>query len=115
MDQNNQLIEFITEELSNLKANEIIILDVQGQTAMTDYMIIASGTSTQHVRSIASNLATESKKNQHKVFGCEGLDSGEWVLVDLGDALVHVMLPQVREYYQIEKLWSVEQPQCESN
>lgn len=115
MNEQEQLVSFITEELENLKASEIKVLDVNGQTSMTDYMIIASGTSTQHVRSIARNLATESKKNKRKVFGCEGLDSGEWVLVDLGDALVHVMLPQVREYYQIEKLWSVDEVKCASN
>lgn len=111
----DQLVDFILEKLDDLKANKIIVLDVQGQTAMTDHMIVVSGNSTQHVRSIASNLVTESKHNQVKVFGCEGQDTGEWVLVDLGDAIVHVMLPAVRDFYQLEKLWSVEPAACESN
>lgn len=111
----NKLVEFILERLEDLKAQQIVVLDVQGQTAMTDHMFVVSGTSTQHVRSIAGNLITECKHNDIKITGCEGQDTGEWVLVDLGDAIVHIMLPAVRDFYQIEKLWSVDAAVCESN
>ena len=94
--------------ISDLKAEQIVVLHVNDITDITDYMIIASGNSTQHVRSIARNVRTEAKKLGLEVFSAEGLDRGEWVLIDLGDVIVHVMLPEVRDYYQLEKLWSVE-------
>lgn len=109
-----ELVKFIVEKCDDLKAKDITVLDVQGQTAMTDHMIVVSGTSSQHVRSIASNLITEAKHAKLPISGSEGQETGEWVLVDLGDAVVHVMLPAVREYYQIEKLWSVDSAVCES-
>lgn len=109
------LIQFVLEKLDDIKAKEIIVLDVSNQTALTDYMVIATGTSTQHVRSIAENLMTEAKKDHRHLVGHEGLSMGEWALVDLNDVLVHVMLPQARTYYELEKLWSVETLSASNN
>ncbi len=80
-------------------------MDVRGKTNMTDFMVMASGTSERHVRSIAGHVAEEAKKNQILPLGMEGETVGEWVLVDLGDVIVHVMKPETREFYQLEKLW----------
>jgi len=74
-------------------------------TTVTDYMIIATGTSTQHTRAMASKLQEAARKNHHHIIGCEGEQTAEWILIDLGDALVHLMLQGVRDYYELEKLW----------
>lgn len=94
--------------LEDLKAEDITVLDVKGKTTVTDWVIIASGTSSRHVKSIANNVVAELKKIGKPPLGSEGQEDGEWVLVDMGDIIVHVMQKQVREYYDIESLWSVE-------
>ena len=71
-------------------------------------MVIASGNSRQHVRSIANNITQTVKAAGHRVHGVEGLEQGEWVLIDLGDCVVHVMIPETREYYELEKLWNLD-------
>lgn len=101
------LITLIVDKLDDLKAQDVQVLDVSKQTSITDYMIIATGTSSQHVRSIAQYLYEETKKAGHRPIGVEGEESGEWVLLDLVDAIVHVMLPETRAYYELEKLWQV--------
>ena len=95
------------EALEDAKANDIKMIDVRHLTSMTDFMIIASGTSDRHVRSVAPNLVDSMKRAGHRPLGIEGENDGEWVLVDLQDALVHVMLPRVREFYNLEKLWDI--------
>ncbi|MEM7610796.1 MAG: ribosome silencing factor [Pseudomonadota bacterium] len=95
------------EALEDAKANDIKMIDVRHLTSMTDFMIIASGTSDRHVRSVATNLVDSMKRAGHRPLGIEGENDGEWVLVDLQDALVHVMLPRVREFYNLEKLWDI--------
>ena len=102
-----QLSDLIVAALDDVKAQDIVKLDVRDMTTVTDYMIVASGTSNRHVQALVENVAEEAKKAGHPPIGVEGEEGGEWVLLDLQDALVHVMLPKVREFYNLEKLWSL--------
>lgn len=102
-----QLSSLVVDALDDTKAQDIIKLDVRNMTTVTDYMIVASGTSNRHVRALVENVAEKAGKAGHKPIGIEGEEGGEWVLLDLQDALVHVMLPKVREFYNLEKLWSL--------
>jgi len=92
--------------LQELKAVDIRILDVSGLTDMMDYLVITSGTSNRHVKALANNVAAEAKKLGMPPLGMEGEDAGEWVLVDFGDVVVHVMLPATRDFYDLERLWA---------
>jgi ribosome-associated protein len=105
-----QLCALIVDALDDVKAQDIIKLDVRNMTTVTDYMIVASGTSNRHVRALAENVTEKAKEAGHKPIGIEGEEGGEWVLLDLQDVLVHVMLTKVREFYNLEKLWSLELP-----
>ena len=100
-----QLCDLVIEALEEVKAKDIVKLDVRELTTVTDYMIVASGTSNRHVKALAEAVADKSREAGHRPDGIEGADGSEWVLLDLGDALVHVMLPRVREFYNLEKLW----------
>ena len=102
-----QLTDLVVEALDDVKARDIIKLDVRDMTTVTDYMVIASGTSNRHVQALVENVAEKAKQAGHRPMGIEGEEGGEWVLLDLQDALVHVMLPKVREFYNLEKLWSL--------
>jgi ribosome-associated protein len=102
-----QLSTLVVDALDDIKAQDIIRLDVRDMTTVTDYMIVASGRSNRHVKALVENVAEKAKKAGHKPIGVEGEEGGEWVLLDLQDALVHVMLPKVREFYNLEKLWSL--------
>ena len=101
-----QLCTLIVDALDDVKAQDITKLDVRKMTTVTDYMIVASGTSNRHVKALVDNVAEKAREAGHKAIGVEGEEGGEWVLLDLQDALVHVMLPKVREFYNLEKLWS---------
>lgn len=94
--------------LEELKAENVVVLDVREQASFTDYMIFASGKSSRHVGAIAESVIEAANASGHPPLGVEGQDTAEWILVDLGDAVVHVMLPDVRLYYELEKLWSEE-------
>ena len=102
-----QLCTLVVDALDDIKAKDITTLDVREMTTVTDYMIVASGTSNRHVQALVENVAEKAKAAGHKPIGIEGEEGGEWVLLDLQDALVHVMLPKVREFYNLEKLWSL--------
>ncbi|MGH8208644.1 MAG: ribosome silencing factor [Steroidobacteraceae bacterium] len=99
------LQETVTAALDDMKAVNVKVLDVRGLTDIADTMVIASGSSDRHVRSIADNVARKAKEAGFRPLGTEGARDGEWVLVDLTDILVHVMLPRVREFYGLERLW----------
>jgi len=90
-----------------MKAVNVKVLDVRGLTDFADTLIVASGTSDRHVRSIADHVIQQAKRNGFRPLGTEGEREGEWVLVDLQDIVVHVMLPRVREFYGLERLWDV--------
>jgi ribosome-associated protein len=92
--------------LDDLKARDVVVLDVRRMTSIADFMVIASGTSDRHVRALAENVVEKCKEQGTRPLGVEGLREGEWVLLDLQDILVHVMLPRVRDFYNLEKLWS---------
>jgi len=102
-----ELADLIIEALDDVKAKDIVKLDVRKMTTVTDYMVVASGTSSRHVRALVDNVAEKAREVGCRPVGIEGEDGGEWVLLDLQDALVHVMLPKVREFYNLEKLWSI--------
>ena len=96
------------QALENLKAENLLVLDVRSIASFTDYMIFASGNSRRHVVAIAESVIEAASSAGQAPVGVEGEDVGEWVLVDLDDVVVHVMLPDVRLYYELEKLWSEE-------
>ncbi len=91
--------------LEDNKAESIVMVDVKNKSSVTDLMFIASGRSTRHVKAIADNLVTKLKKNKIKPLGVEGYTKSEWILLDYGDLLVHVMHPDTRDFYSLEKLW----------
>src|SRR6201994_3465512 len=99
------LQEVVTASLEDMKAVNVKVLDVRGLTDIADTMVIASGTSDRHVRSIADRVIEKAKEAGFRPLGVEGTRDGEWVLVDLQDIVLHVMLPRVREFYGLERLW----------
>jgi ribosome-associated protein len=102
-----KLTNLVIDALDDVKALNIVKLDVRDMTTVTDYMVVASGTSSRHVKALVDNVTKKAKAAGHRPVGVEGEEAGEWVLLDLQDALVHVMLPKVREFYNLEKLWSI--------
>jgi ribosome-associated protein len=102
-----QFTQFVVAALDDLKAVNTVTLDVSSLTDMMDYLVITSGTSNRHVKSLANHVAVEGKQQGVRPLGTEGEDAGEWVLVDFGDVVVHVMLPATRDFYDLERLWAV--------
>ena len=100
-----QLLAFALDKIDDMKARDVVQLDVRDSSDITDYMVVCSGTSKRHVQSIADNVAKEARHAGEEPLGYEGQDEGEWVLVDLGDVVVHVMQDHSRSYYDLEKLW----------
>ncbi len=106
----DELAQFLSGLLEDMKAEEISLLDVRTLTEMTDMMFVATGRSRRHVSSIVDHLIVEAKQQKVKIFGVEGKSNGDWVLVDFGDALVHVMQSQSRSFFQLERLWTPLEP-----
>jgi len=108
-----RLLETAQEALDDLKALEPVVLDVRCLSSVMDWMVVASGTSSRHVKSLADNVLMKAKERGIRPLGVEGERVGEWVLVDFGDVVVHVMQPAIRDFYDLERLWSVQasQPQ----
>lgn len=101
------LLKSVHAAIDELKARDTVEIDVRGKTSVCDFMVIASGTSTRHVKSIADEVVKNAKRLDCQPLGVEGEREAEWVLVDLGDVVVHVMLPRIREFYALERLWTV--------
>ena len=101
------VVDVVTSALDEMKAVNVKVMDVHKLTDITDTMIIASGNSDRHVRSIADRVIEHAKQAGYRPMGVEGERDGEWVLVDLQDCIVHIMLPRVREFYRLENLWDV--------
>ena len=97
----------VVDALADMKALEVKVLDVRGLTDIADWMVIASGTSDRHVRSVAQRVVERTKEAGFRPHGVEGQQDSEWVLIDLNEMIVHVMLPRVREFYGLEKLWDM--------
>jgi ribosome-associated protein len=100
-----QMKKAVVDALEDVKATDISVLDVSKLTSLASYMIIASGTSNRQTRALADNVKKKLKENGAEIHGTEGEQEGEWVLVDLGDIIVHIMLPATRDYYNLEQLW----------
>lgn len=109
----NKLVDITLNALNDNKALDINVFDVTNLTTISDYMIIASGRSNRQVSAIADKVVEAAKVNDIQPLGVEGRREGEWVLVDLGDIIVHIMHPECREYYQLEKLWGPQAEQAE--
>lgn len=103
----SDLNSLVITAIEDMKGKEVITLDVRELTDVMDTLIIASGTSNRHVRAMAENLVEDLKKQGHRATGVEGLDVGDWVLVDFGDTVVHLMQQETRDFYELEKLWSI--------
>lgn len=103
--QSEDLATRLIAILDDGKGKDILQMDVREKTSMTDYMIIASGSSNRHVKALAQAVIETAKENGVQPLGCEGLDVGEWALIDLDDVIVHVMQEETRSFYDLERLW----------
>ena len=98
----------VISSLEEFKAQDIIKIDLVGKTSMADFMLIASGTSSRQIRAIAENTVTAIKKSSNVNVNIEGLNQGDWVLIDGGDIIIHLFRPEVREFYNLEKMWQID-------
>lgn len=101
----DDLLQVVTTALDDVKAQQVKVLNVQALTSMADYMVIASGTSSTHLRALAQYVSEKAKEAGCSTVRVEGERDGDWLLVDLGDIIVHIMQPAMREFYDLEKLW----------
>ncbi len=104
-----ELRDVVLAALEDMKAVDTVVLDVRGKTGITDVMVVASGNSSRHVKAIADRVGEDARKHNMRPLGVEGEDSAEWVLVDLGDVVVHVMIPKMRELYRLERIWGFDE------
>ncbi len=100
--------DWVQATLDDMKAEKVVVLDVRGRTTITDLMVFASGNSRRHVKSIADHLQERGRADGRGIVGVEGAEGAEWILVDLNDAVVHVMSHEMREFYRLENIWGVE-------
>ena len=102
------LLKVINEAIDDLKGKDVTVIDVREKSDVMDVLVIVTGTSNRHVKSLANSVVVEGKAQGYKPIGVEGMDGGEWVLVDYGDVVVHLMQQGSRDFYALEKLWSME-------
>tara|TARA_X000000950_G_C13910268_1_gene658719 strand:+ start:1160 stop:1546 length:387 start_codon:yes stop_codon:yes gene_type:complete len=102
------LLNVVISSLEEFKAQDIVKIDLIGKTSMADSMLIASGTSSRQIRAIAENTVAEIKKSSNVNVNIEGLSQSDWVLIDAGDIIIHLFRPEVREFYNLEKMWQVD-------
>ena len=105
-----KLLELVVDALEDIKAIDVRVLDVRDKTTITDDMIIATGNSNRQVKALVDSVVSRCKEQGINPIGVEGVDAAEWALIDLGDIVVHVMQPAIRDFYNIEKLWGEESP-----
>ncbi|WP_127477932.1 ribosome silencing factor [Sulfurivermis fontis] len=103
--QAEQMKQLVVNALEDVKGLDIVVLDVRGKTSITDFMVIASGRSDRQVKSLAQSVLDQAKENGLTPLGVEGEREGEWVVVDLGEVVVHIFIPEKRDFYNLEKLW----------
>ncbi|MGR8981484.1 MAG: ribosome silencing factor [Gammaproteobacteria bacterium] len=108
--QVEELLNIVKTVLDERKGQYITVLDVRGKTSVTDYMVLVTGTSDRHLKSLCDYVVEKLKEYGVKPLGVEGELGSDWILLDLGDVIVHAMTAQCREFYQLEKLWSVDHP-----
>ncbi|MGF9695173.1 MULTISPECIES: ribosome silencing factor [unclassified Rhizobium] len=99
-------LELVLASLEDSKAEDIVTIDIAGKSALGDYMVVVSGRSSRHVSAISEHLLSDLKDEGHGSARVEGLDTGDWVLIDSGDIIIHVFRPEIREFYNIEKMWA---------
>jgi ribosome-associated protein len=104
-----ELTKVVIDALEDMKAQDIRVIDVRGKTSVTDVMVISSGTSTRQVKSQSERVIEKAKEHGIKPLGVEGEKEAQWVLVDLGDVVVHMMQPEIRDFYHLEKLWATDE------
>lgn len=104
--QVQELHDFIVDKVDDIKAQDIVTLDVRGKSSITDFMVLCTGTSNRHVASIADHVSKESKQINYPPLGISGEEDGEWVIVDMGSVILHIMQEDARNLYQLEKLWA---------
>ena len=102
----DQILELITTSLDDDKAENILTIPLQGKSAMADYMVVASGTSTRQVAAMAEHIELKLKQDKIAILGLEGLRQADWVLIDANDVIVHLFRPEVREFYGLERMWA---------
>ncbi|MBX7528280.1 ribosome silencing factor [Qipengyuania vesicularis] len=102
----DELLEFVLQQLDDDQAQEVVTIDLEGKSSIADYMVIASGRSTRQVASIAQKLAEKLKQNGYGPVKLEGLPAADWVLLDAGDIVVHLFRPEVRSFYNLERMWA---------
>ncbi len=101
----DRVLELVRESLEDSKAEDIVSINIQGKSAMADYMVIASGRSHRHVSAVADHLLRALKEAGYGTAKVEGLSAADWVLIDAGDVIVHIFRPEVRDFYALEKMW----------
>ena len=106
----DRLLKVVLDTLDGAKAEEIVVVDLKGKTSIGDHMVIASGRSQRHVGAVADHLIKKLKDEGYGRARVEGLPQGDWVLIDAGDVIVHLFRPEVRDFYNLEKMWSADRP-----